>query len=190
MKEKRSCKYGEYCLCWTCNKKQCREKYCAECLSKNYPIHDIWACQEYERKEELRYVKPELTINQMTKEDFANVAVYKQGMLSKWPLQIEGVVIIPRYDLNAVHDSGYRCMDIVLVNNDNKPICRIDTYSDIVELQTLVQNGRDKMLIPQWRMDCLLLSGYLHIFTYEHVFIENEKTLSLKPSEFKIQAKW
>ena len=47
------CEYGEYCMCATCHyQEDCSN--CADCVSNNKQMHDIWTCTKYMRKEYLR----------------------------------------------------------------------------------------------------------------------------------------
>ena len=47
------CEFGEYCMCATCfYQNDCSN--CADCMSNNNQIHDIWSCTKYMRKEHLR----------------------------------------------------------------------------------------------------------------------------------------
>ena len=49
-----SCAYGNYCMCATCSFQNDCSSNCADCMSNNKQIHDIWSCTKYMRKEHLR----------------------------------------------------------------------------------------------------------------------------------------
>lgn len=48
------CAYGKYCMCATCSFQNDCSSNCADCMSNNKQIHDIWSCTKYMRKEHLR----------------------------------------------------------------------------------------------------------------------------------------
>jgi hypothetical protein len=77
------------------------------------------------------------------------------------------------YELNGMHDSGFRRMDFVACK-DGKPICKLSGCSDVVHFDGIGGFGYDwahrygtvPRLIPPsgWSMDCLARSGLLRIF--------------------------
>lgn len=80
------------------------------------------------------------------------------------------------WDIEGMHDSGYRCMTFVAVKN-NKPICRISGCSDVIHIDGIggyghrwysKYSGVPKMVPPtDWNIDCLAESGLLRMFNGE-----------------------
>jgi len=71
-----------------------------------------------------------------------------------------------------LHDSGFRCLDVVVVQN-NEPVCRVAGCSDAIHLDgiggwgeegaaVLLKGGLVKL--SGWTVDCLPKSGLLHFF--------------------------
>lgn len=77
------------------------------------------------------------------------------------------------YEVDGMHDSGYRCMDFVAVKDD-KPICRLSGCSDVIHIEGIGGFGYDWLnkygscpkLVPHsgWSIDCLATSGLLRMF--------------------------
>lgn len=79
------------------------------------------------------------------------------------------VVIVPMDD---IHDSAYRCMKYILINNIDEIVGVIGGYSDVLNLNGIGGYGYDKLkhiksgLIPiaDWTIDCLPESRCLRLF--------------------------
>lgn len=77
------------------------------------------------------------------------------------------------YEVDGLHDSGYRCIDFVAVKK-NKPIYRLAGGSDVLHFDGIGGYGYKwlekhgsipKTILPSnWDMDCLRKSGLLRIF--------------------------
>ncbi|MCP4988381.1 MAG: hypothetical protein GY928_20715 [Colwellia sp.] len=91
-------------------------------------------------------------INLMTKKEIINVPSRKS-----WSTKIvcNSLVIIP---LRRIHDSGYRCIDLIAVKS-GKPICSLSGISDVIDLGGFFNKTDDG-----WRIECLKTSGLLNIF--------------------------
>ena len=98
--------------------------------------------------------------------------VYK---LRKWLSQKWSWIKEPElYDIEGMHDSGYRKMDFVLIK-DGKPLCRASGNSDVLHIGGIGGYGlddnsrrgffRDKVESIGWCIDCLEKSGLLRLFT-------------------------
>lgn len=72
------------------------------------------------------------------------------------------------YDVEGLHDSGYRQMDFVLIK-DEKPLCRAAGGSDVLHLGGIggykLGFYREKVKPIGWSIDCLPKSGLLRLFT-------------------------
>ena len=120
----------------------------------------------------------------MTKEDFDKVP--KRGGFSKDIGKFSALVIIPQ---DYANDSGWMCMDFVAVNENEEPICRLSSCSDVLHLDGIGGYGNwrggelPRRIKPKWwRIDCLPC-GYLRLFS--------RSTLTAGPalSNFEIYAK-
>lgn len=80
------------------------------------------------------------------------------------------------WEIEGLHDSGYRCMDFVAVKN-NKPLCLLSGCSDVIHIDGIGGYGKDWLkkygtvptTIPpsNWSIDCLPKSGLLRLFARE-----------------------
>lgn len=130
-----------------------------------------------------------MKITEMTKADFAAVPELK--LWSDWEklaptgrLLFRSFVIIPveRDGEIDLHDSGWGCMEFVLVNDDMEPIGKVGGGSDVVNLDGIGGYGYkwherpDYMLrlIPAhgWTVDCLPC-GYLRMWTRRTLFLSD-----------------
>jgi len=140
----------------------------------------------------------EMDINRMTKSQFRRLPYRKN-----WAEEIEfdSLIILPLdfdwigylrfwfkhfiskifkmnkpeiWEVGHMHDSGYRCMDFVLVR-EGKPICLLSGCSDVIHINGIGGLGKDwlekygtvpKKIEPQdWSIDCLATSGLLRILS-------------------------
>ena len=77
------------------------------------------------------------------------------------------------YEINGMHDSGFRTMDFVAYSK-NEPICLLSGCSDVIHIDGiggfghnwLEKYGRCPKFIPPsgWNMDCLPKSGLLRLW--------------------------
>lgn len=109
------------------------------------------------------------SLNDFTRKDF--MALPQKA----WDEDIgpfQSLVIIPeRY----YHDSGFRCMTFIAVDNKNRPFCCLGGRSDVIHLDGVGGFGKDwtkryngvPNLVPpsSWNIDCLPKSGLLRLFT-------------------------
>lgn len=77
------------------------------------------------------------------------------------------------WEIGHMHDSGYRCMDFVAVNENSKPICRLSGCSDVIHIDGIGGYGErgtwgkgipDTVPVSSWSIDCLAKSGLLRMF--------------------------
>lgn len=113
-----------------------------------------------------------MNIFDMKKEDFDEVApiecVLIKNKIKISELKFMSVVIIPNGNM---HDSGWQCMDIVLVNQNLEPIGKVETASDVLHLDGIGGRGYDWLYkrfghlveAKGWKIDCLPCS-YLRLF--------------------------
>lgn len=130
-----------------------------------------------------------MKITEMKKEDFA--AVPYLNLWTDWDklapsgcLEFRSFVIIPvEHDGKVeLHDSGWGCMEFVLVNKDLEPIGKVGGGSDVVCLDGIGGHGSHKSrdwgvldrLVPAkgWSIDCLPC-GYLNVWTKRVLFLED-----------------
>lgn len=128
-----------------------------------------------------------MNIRAMSKKDFA--AVPYIDLLKNWKilapsghLKFSSFVIIPVENEDGtidLHDSGYGCMEFCLVDNDDRPICRIGGGTDVVNIDGMGGYGADwlgKGIVPHlvpvhgWSVD-LLPCGYLRMFAKRGLFL-------------------
>ena len=100
-----------------------------------------------------------------TKEEFENLNCFKPTD------EFNGVVIIPT---NELHDSGFRCMKFVLLNNSNVVGC-VSGWSDVVNLNGMGGYGKygdegydvayktNMTKRIAWSIDCLS-NGLIRLF--------------------------
>lgn len=108
-----------------------------------------------------------MNIINMTKEDFDKIPKKVLTIGEAQKLNFVSMVIIPN---EKIHDSNWRCMDIVLVDQHLEPICRVETYSDVLHLDGIGGKGYvwvhpTGQLVESkgWKIDCLPC-GYLRVF--------------------------
>ena len=135
-----------------------------------------------------------MKITEMTKADFA--AIPYLPLWTEWEklapngrLEFRSVVIVPveRDGKVELHDSGWGCMDFVLVNKDHEPIGKIGGGSDVLHIDGIGGYGPhedqvwawEKSLysgfVPAkgWTIDCLPC-GYLNLWTKRTLFLEDK----------------
>lgn len=112
----------------------------------------------------------------MTKEDFAKLPRLEDDAFEGFnPMKdsFRSLVIIPT---GEEHDSGFGCMEFVLVNAHGEAICRVSGSSDVVHIDGIGGYGVGSIskaqrlidgtpiVIPKgWSIDCLPC-GYLRLF--------------------------
>lgn len=108
-----------------------------------------------------------MDIMEMTREDFDKVP-YRAQLVNP-PDTFYSLVIIP---MDETHDSGWRCMDFVAVNEHREPLFRLSGGSDVVHINGIggwgSKNGDTfpKWVEPiSWSIDCLPKSGYMRLFS-------------------------
>lgn len=111
---------------------------------------------------------------------------FEELPLRKWDeiIECDALVILPTTDL---HDSGYRMMDFVAINDDT-PICRCSGGSDVVFLGGIGGTNYlfdrfglfDGIKNASWQFDCLPGSGLLRLFS------NNKLVLGAALSSFEI----
>jgi len=108
-----------------------------------------------------------MNVNKMTREQLEEVP------RRKWDENIgsfRSMIILPAGDEIELHDSGYRLMDFVAVDDKGEPICRLSGCSDVIHIDGIGGFGRWDGDIPRlvkpvsWSIDCLPVSGLLNIF--------------------------
>lgn len=109
-----------------------------------------------------------MNINSMTRKDFEALPYRKS-----WnePIICASLVIFPT---RRKHDSGYRCMDFIAIDENNEPICKLSGCSDVLHFDGIGGYGHNwlekyhsvpKQIPPSgWSMDCLTKSGLLRIW--------------------------
>ena len=109
-----------------------------------------------------------MNVNEMSRKEFLNLPKFE------WTEEIgeyASLVIIPGY-ANEIHDSGYRCMAFVPVNEKNEPLGLIYSCSDVIHIDGIGGHGDwnptfgiPKTIKPSgWSIDCLPKSGFLRLF--------------------------
>lgn len=93
------------------------------------------------------------TIHEMTVEELRQVP-YR----GSYDNEVQGVCSIVILPSNELHDSGYRFIDFVAVDNHDYPICRLDDCSDVLFIEQTSE------CIGRYTIDCLPISGCLRIF--------------------------
>ena len=90
---------------------------------------------------------------------------------------VYSIVILPTDDM---HDSGYRCMDFVAVNIDQKPICRLSGCSDVLHFDGIGGYGLDYKVAMKtqsvrpksWSIDCLPC-GLFRVFSKHRLQVDD-----------------
>lgn len=93
--------------------------------------------------------------------------------------EVDSLVIIPcKYN----HDSGYRCMQFVTIQN-NKPTYLVSGCSDVIHLGGISglyttdleahkkRRQEGKIPIVDWTIDCLPTSGLLRLFCSKRIIV-------------------
>ena len=107
--------------------------------------------------------------------EIKKIDLIKYKLLKFLSNKLPNIIKAPEYyDIRGMHDSGYRCMDFVAVNNKNEPICLLSGCSDVMHFDGIGGYGDDwarkykgvpKLIPPSgWNIDCLSKSGLLRIF--------------------------
>ena len=96
--------------------------------------------------------------------------------LDNCPEEADSLVILPT---NNLHDSGYRIMYFAVIS-DNKPICKIAGYSDVIELSS---HSPFKQFAPLWHIDCLEVSGLLRIYCDVPIKFYEGSTFEVYPKQ-------
>lgn len=103
----------------------------------------------------------------MTREDFEKVP-YRESFDSV-EKPFNSLVIIP---LDEIHESGWRKMDFVALDEKDEPIIRVGKGPDVLEIDGIggyglrdFRNGVPNIRpVEGWRIDCLPESGYLRLW--------------------------
>jgi len=116
----------------------------------------------------------------MKKLDVGNMTVKQFRAIGALPwdkeVRCQSLIILPlggrKRDL---HDSGYRCMDFIAVNDDGTIMGRISGSSDVINIEGIGGFGKNGLnrygkvpdLLPprEWNIDCLAKSGCLRLFS-------------------------
>ncbi|WP_138485470.1 hypothetical protein [Dyadobacter bucti] len=96
----------------------------------------------------------------------------------------DSLIILPTKEL---HDSGYRAMEFIAVNN-GVPLCRLSGYSDALHIEGMLGSGMlGPGLLPkqikdtsQWTIDCLAKSGLLRLFCRHQKLVAGDDQSSSK----------
>ncbi len=108
------------------------------------------------------------TVFEMRKKDFWKLP--KRG----WCEDIGPFVSMVILPTGQFHESGYRCMDFVAVDEEMYPICRLSGVSDVIEIDGIGGYGKERDItshmvsVKGWKIDCLPC-GYLRIFADSHI---------------------
>jgi len=110
------------------------------------------------------------TASQMTLKEFKAVKMRESYCT---PVECHSIVILPM-DGRSLHDSGYRSMDFVALDQKEIPICRLSGCSDVIHINGICGFGDlssgsfaefPKLIPPiSWSIDCLPKSGLLRLF--------------------------
>ena len=136
-----------------------------------------------------------MQINEMSKEDFKSVPYYTDAGIDLSNLEFNSIVIIPT---DEMHESGYMCMDYVLVSiEEYAPICKVGGMSDVLEIDGIGGYGYGSILNCKrldgkcvlepkgWCIDCLPC-GYLRLFSRDKMFLNKHY---IPTSSFEVYAK-
>jgi len=105
-----------------------------------------------------------MKITEMSKEDFEKVP--ERTHFDEQIGLFNSLVILP---MDYLHDSGYKCMDFVAVNEHDEPICKLSGCSDVLHLDGIGGYGKydgrlaENRPIEEWSIDCLPC-GLLRVF--------------------------
>lgn len=94
--------------------------------------------------------------------------------------EVDSLIILPQ---KHRHDSGYRCMSFITIQN-GKPTYKISGCSDVIhfggiggfncqKVSTILSERMNTKKIPivEWSIDCLPVSGLLRIFCNKKIYI-------------------
>ena len=93
--------------------------------------------------------------------------------------KFNSLVILPRKKL---HDSGFRLMYFVAVNDNDIPFCKLSGCSDVLNIDGISGYGKwidgiPSLIKPKlWSIDCLKTSGLLRLWS--NYQLETEMALS------------
>jgi len=109
-----------------------------------------------------------MNVNDMTRKEFEALPHRKWNEI----IICNSLIILPG-KAKDLHDSGYRCMDFVAVDN-SEPKCLLSGCSDVVHVDGIAgygdnwvekYNGVPPLIPPSgWSIDCLPKSGLLRIW--------------------------
>ena len=127
-------------------------------------------------------------VSTMTKKELLAVPSIPWGQ----DIICSSLIIIPGSG-DKLHDSGYRCMGFIVVNEKNEPLGYIGGGSDVIHIGGISGGGiRTRNytafaeLVPRisWSIDCLPKSGLLRLFARG----KNSTTLCCAPplSSFEV----
>lgn len=105
-----------------------------------------------------------MKVTEMSREDFEKVPERKH--FDEQIGLFYSLVILP---MDYLHDSGYKCMDFIAVDENDEPICKLSGCSDVLHLDGIGGFGKyngsiaDNRPIEGWSIDCLPC-GLLRVF--------------------------
>lgn len=114
------------------------------------------------------------TVNDYTRKEFKKLPLLEANSKVK---PFRRLVIIPT---KRKHDSGYRIMNFVIIGENDVPIGRIETCSDVICIDYYNRDNE----INNWKIDCLPKSGLLCLFCNRLITIDSWY------SDFCIKASW
>lgn len=110
-----------------------------------------------------------MDINNMSLKDFKNLPYKKDNKIIG---KFDAIVILPT---RKKHDSGYGCMEFVIVKN-NIPLFRISGISDVIHIDGI--GGMKNIGFPAWSMDLLFKSKLIRLWNSKGNLFCNEIPLS------------
>ncbi len=105
-----------------------------------------------------------MNTNNMTKKDFQELPEIETNSFND---KFTSIVILPT---NYVHDSGFKCMDYILVGRNSEPIGKISHGSDVLHINGIggygknIENMGSRIKPISWGIDCLKKSKLLRLF--------------------------
>ena len=121
------------------------------------------------------------SIEGMTKEDFDAVPHWEYVDVD-FNVPFNSLIILPT---EKIHESGYRCMDFVMVSTEGKAVCKLSGNADLLNIDGIGGYGPvisgpgsecvrvgDKLYIQPkgWSIDCLPC-GYLRLFARKTLYL-------------------
>jgi hypothetical protein len=97
--------------------------------------------------------------------------------------KFSSLIILPS---RRLHDSGYRCLEFILVNDKGEPICKAGGCADVIHIDGIGGYGKGWSSVPVsippkgWSMDCLKKSGLMRIF------LDGDMTIGTDLSSFEV----